>query len=547
MIGWDLLLGEDLTGRVLCVDVGLPEASDAFRLLGAQVNSITLASLDDGEHSAIALIGQIRRALEDALSANEGLPVFDLFVLNDMRGRVLNSRGASGLVGLLKAANKNLKPGGRCYLGFRNTNAIFNHWASSSFRDRKKLLSPKQVLEKLTVAGFPPALIQSHPFLLEVDRIVEVLPARGYRSVKNATSWRERIKERCYGGFGANRFAPGYGLVANMAPKSLSFVDALAHRLASLPDVPRNQEMLRCQILADGKAFFSFGAGTSRYGQLIVVVTRNRQSVIRRKAEAAILDRLRATLPQLVDRLPRVIDSGSIGQYQYYVYPEFPGMTIEGVVPGVDIAERNAMHFIADLHRMTAESIVASELDFQRIIGPICGQAISRYPSMQTEVRSLAVALKARWIGQKQLVVWMHGDFKLENVVIDPSSLAVAGVIDWELSTQHGLPMLDALYLLAYARRSTKGTSYENVYREMILPWQFTAHEQDLLNTYLAAIPYFARDQKMWAGLYLLHELGVRRMYDLSAPGVGEAVRSMLRDTINALSLVDGSRTGSCA
>ncbi len=43
----------------------------------------------------------------------------------------------------------------------------------------------------------------------------------------------------------------------------------------------------------------------------------------------------------------------------------------------------------------------------------------------------------------------LHGDFKLDNCILDPASLALAAVIDWDMSTR-GDPLFDVATLLSY-------------------------------------------------------------------------------------------------
>ena len=52
------------------------------------------------------------------------------------------------------------------------------------------------------------------------------------------------------------------------------------------------------------------------------------------------------------------------------------------------------------------------------------------------------------WRGKNLKPVLVHGDFWLGNVLFDDEG-SISGVIDWEWSRENGLPLLDALHLLA--------------------------------------------------------------------------------------------------
>lgn len=531
--GWHVVLEGNLAEkarRMLCVEFFSEGVSGFFRWLGARVSTIDLSDAT-AKASQVSKAEQLCQILEAKL-IETGEAGFDVFVLHDLRGQILNSTDTKLLRRIFHAVNRLLSPDGYCYLGLRNAKAFFDRQRDDAGLERKYLLSPAEVRVQLVSAGFDPTLTLTYPYLLEDDRVLEVLSERGYVSVKDSTLWRERVKEWCYGRYGAAHLAPGYGIVACKQKIRSSLIDAMATRLGSLPETDvTSMQMMRCQVVPGAKVFLSFGSGKGRNGRYIVVYTCNALSISRREEEAELLRRMAPRVPELALKLPRVISTGNIGVYRYFVISEFSGMTIDRVCPGAQVALRNAAGFLIDLHRLTANSCDNCGV----LIARLFRHAVDRYPVLQGEIMQLADIVLARWPEHGCITVWQHGDYKLENLIVDPKSFSVVGVIDWELSCEAGLPLLDMLHLIAYSHGIEHGLPYEDIFCQVVLSWRFSSEENALLDEYLAGIGYSVADTVIWAALYLIHDIGIRRLYTLSTPGDREILETKLRATLVAL------------
>ena len=543
--GWHVLLGDNLTGRVLCVDLLPSTPSDFFRALGGEVYSIDISAA-----GAFAATGNkledLCRALESDWVGRGSDCSIDAFVLHDLDGLILNAGYEEWLLRLLKTVNQILKPDGMCYLGFRNAHSLFGENGISSGEVR--MLNPAMLRAMLGRAGFPPLLTEMHPYLLTQRRVLEILPDRGYTSVKNSRLWREHFKEICYGRFGAKRWAPAYGVVAAKAALRPSRIAQLAAKLDPLGQRQMTEalpmKMMRCQLLWR-KVILSYGSGKGTYGSVVVVYTADTQAIARRVAEAEVLVQLAKRVPTLSDKLPRVIANGNLDGHRYFALSEIAGMTIDRQCPGTMLATRNAANFLSVLHLATAQQFGGFEANGQDPIDNLFEQATNRYPSLAIEFARLAAAVRLRATEEVRLTVWQHGDFKLENVVLDPRSLAVVGVIDWELSQQRGLPLLDLLYLFAYNRSVNCSQRVSDVYLEIILPWKFSPDETPIINDYQKTLGFSISDFTLWAALYLIHDVGVRFSYDLAVPELRRRLEQLLDATYAALQTHAGRTTSS--
>jgi hypothetical protein len=52
---------------------------------------------------------------------------------------------------------------------------------------------------------------------------------------------------------------------------------------------------------------------------------------------------------------------------------------------------------------------------------------------------------------------WVHGDFWSENVLVDPASGMVTGIVDWDSAEASGLGLHDRLHLVLYRRKRQRG------------------------------------------------------------------------------------------
>ncbi len=536
--GWFTVLGANPMGDVLCVDFAPSYPSGFFCKAGMDVHAIDFSSND--EHaSPIDDCRKLCRQLESEWLIPKGEACIGAFILHDIDGKLLEKNSELPIRQLLCLVNRLLRPGGYCYLGFRNGASLSG--LGPLFRNGNRF-RPKEVRDLVAIAGFTNNLVRVNPFILEDGRVFEILSDEGYKSVKNSVLWRERIKEWCYGKGGAQRWAPAYGLVVSKEYISPSVIEQLAEKLPAFPSVGSAPlEMKKCQLLWR-KAIISYGVKEEQYGRFVIILTDDSQAIARREVEAATLSELALRLPALRGKLPQVVSKGSLGAFRYFVLTELPGMTIDRNCPGTQTATRHAVKFLSDFHVATMERSSSSELLHAVQIDALFQHAIDRYPTFAAAFQCLRELTKTRTAGVAWQTVWQHGDYKLENVILNPRTLAVVGVIDWELSSKQGFPFLDLLYLIAYNRSIRQSMRISEVYRTAILSWNFNPEENRLLNEYQKYVGISAADPLLWATLYLVHDIGVRFTFNVSLPDEHTRLTALLSDTTVALLAHPGPR-----
>jgi len=126
-------------------------------------------------------------------------------------------------------------------------------------------------------------------------------------------------------------------------------------------------------------------------------------------------------------------------------------------------------------------------------------------PDQASRLQRIWESILERLAGVAVPLVPRHGDFKLENILGEPGSSAMR-VLDWELWTPRGLPLLDAWHLIGSRRARAAGVSLGEGLRRWILPADLDAHERALLHSLASELdPRFVAVTPL---LYWLDRLG---------------------------------------
>ncbi len=147
----------------------------------------------------------------------------------------------------------------------------------------------------------------------------------------------------------------------------------------------------------------------------------------------------------------------------FFIMEYKPGLVIGGEMPaevaarekpGIQLG-RMLVAILKDLHQVDPEAVGLGDLGRpegfreRTAAGWIKRAALAWDSEPPTVVNELAA-----WLGKdrrlpEQATSFLHNDFKLDNVVLDPKSLEPAAVLDWDLGTR-GDPLVDLGVMLGY-------------------------------------------------------------------------------------------------
>ena len=174
----------------------------------------------------------------------------------------------------------------------------------------------------------------------------------------------------------------------------------------------------------------------------------------RREADALATLAKEASLGDLAELIPARIAEGEVAGRAFTAERAVPG--VEGRVllgyPSLkDSVVNAAAALITVFHLRTA---TATQVDAKILEAWVDRrlEGLATATRNQAAVGRLKTLLHRGWEGRTATVSWVHGDFWPANVIFDPDSLEVTGVIDWEWAAPGELPAHDLVYLLIQMR-----------------------------------------------------------------------------------------------
>jgi hypothetical protein len=200
---------------------------------------------------------------------------------------------------------------------------------------------------------------------------------------------------------------------------------------------------------------------------------------------------------------------------------------VEAVLPGINAQEllvtipevellRRAAHSIRGLHDATSVPVVVDADAFARWVG----EPLRRVRHVLTAahgaghwkraLEALEGALREALLGRVLLAGWVHGDFWLGNVLMQPQGDRVTGVIDWDRARPAEVVAHDVVHLLLVHRMFAAPAQrfFGETVHSFLTGQEWSADERRVLSE--AELPFSPRDTAGQNALVLL--CWIRRM-----------------------------------
>jgi aminoglycoside phosphotransferase (APT) family kinase protein len=521
--GWEYLLPDGRGRRWLCVDVLQGATTSYVAPLCGSLDTVCLdPSQSASARESLRLLGQSNVRVHDGVfpgKATDGQP-FDGFLLHDLSGRldeVTRER-------CLEAGREALGPRGFLFTTARNSHSY------SRLRERAGAGSttPAALLRQ---PGFEQATL--HPFVCAADgRLLDVIAASGHVSAKNARRLTERLRRFFLGRTLAPYMSPGFGIVTRPDCPPRRLLDLVIDEAVDRRLLAAGATFRRWHVLRGGKVIVSLGTPGRGFGQVIAVFARGPQAVERREREFGMLERLSGLPGDISRHIPRVLYRTDVAGTPAFLMEELQGITLDAPVRQLAAATEVAATFIQRLHHATRRKRAFDSDDFERLVEPWIAAAETRYPPLAQVLGYLRPALRAALAAHHLPVVWMHGDFKVENVIVDPSSSRLVGVIDWEHTQPEGLPFIDLWYLFLYNHEIESNSHFFPAVKILTAPGRLPPKFRRASEEYGAALGIPESAWRALAGAFIAHHIGSRMNYQASDPSrmtqIREAIESWL-------------------
>jgi aminoglycoside phosphotransferase (APT) family kinase protein len=251
------------------------------------------------------------------------------------------------------------------------------------------------------------------------------------------------------------------------------------------------------------------------------------QATAGRRREACVLQQLLARKVSVARYIPRFLGESPVESATCFVMHAFPGVSVDGPVRCLDRLTARAMDFITAFHCETMSDAIATPSVYAELFGRLFDRARARNAPLADALLGLEQRLRARVSGARLPIVWLHGDFKIENLMFDERSRDLLGVVDWEHSEERGLPMLDPLYLIIY-NRTLRGSIDVVSALDSLVRGGATPAEDNLLKRYCGAINIDSSMQAVLHAMFFVHHIGVRYRYALHCRDTQQRVRGMI-------------------
>ena len=533
--GWNCLLPADPGRRVLCLDAGdgrstLAVAEHCPRVVAVPLNPGHAADIADLAHRAAMSGVAVRSDLRSALQ----LGPFD------------------GVVAMLVGS-----------------------WRSGlgSAAIRRQLVDAIEATDPdfVLIAAINSWMRRSHPVGFRAHGASELLQLAGGDSRDHSDSWAlrlnedhpheivrsgdpsgeglvDRLKRGLLAGAAGQVLAPGHIVVTRRQPTPLLCERVMADVASASGD---STDLVRQLTLIDKTVLVSAPAGgAGGAGGVVVVVPATLLATARRERE---FDLLRcawsdARLPEgLRNMFPRPVAAGTTRGHRWFAVERIAGSFVDTPVPELDELTTAAADLLTELHVATRREVRCDAGHFARLVTSLLESAGNRHPACRAELARLGAQLEPLLAGRSLPLVWMHGDYKIENVAMDRGARRPMGVIDWELGVRDGFPLLDLEYLLIYNRMLRTGVSFARACQEFDSGRAGTGLELELQERYVEAVGIDPELRPVLRALLILHAAGERLHFDLEDPRERAQLVQLLRIARNRLDACTERRHGGAA
>jgi len=168
--------------------------------------------------------------------------------------------------------------------------------------------------------------------------------------------------------------------------------------------------------------------------------------------------------------LPLRMTDGYVGDQPFVLERAMPGIAADTVACRGPVAASvtvGAASAIGVLHTRTAHPAVVDAALLRRWVD-VRVDIVARATRRRDALETLRRRLQAAWAGREVEIGWVHGDFWLGNVMVDPATGAAAGIIDWEWAARDELAAQDLVYACVHSRMLAGRGELGDVVSEML-------------------------------------------------------------------------------
>jgi hypothetical protein len=509
---WKFLM--DLTGlnRVLVVDTTIgtvseslaPHCDKVYCLHPDQLVLECIAQRLKGKN--IGNVELVRSSGTIYLPFQSGF--FDLMVFHNIEGLVPSILDHSGdvkhrFVGLMDEARRVNGIYGSLFVSLHNRLDINS--IRKKFSGRQKsghetaCFTPRFVNKYFKGSGFSNIKkLYAYPSLENISEIVDpAMPA----GEKDVFSLKEQIKDKVVK---SEVLAPAFITVATQRPYT-TFIERLVE------DEMLGAEALKIErYIVDVIIVARIEKHQKCETGVVIRIPLNEQYYRLCMNNMDILTGLRQLGNQVCFKTPEPLKSGVYEGQEYFIEGMLNGIAIDTPSDAFHQCFPLAVNILTDFHITTRRPCKFGESEFHRLLaGPLDDliEILHFQGFDMVKVDALEKYLNRELKGKEIPLVWQHGDFKFENLLINTQVPSVEGIIDWDLSDKEGWPLIDLLHLLASRRKILENKELIDVISNVVFPLKFNPMEEGMLYSYIRAVNVEQGLLPVMAVIYWLHHV----------------------------------------
>lgn len=304
-------------------------------------------------------------------------------------------------------------------------------------------------------------------------------------------------------------FAPAYILTASMVHYK-SFIDKLTEEICGT-EKPYNG--WKRFFIGGGHTIISLPScqlgGDAGAADVVIKLPLGRTF---RSCEQriSVLEQLRDRTKNSLITTPMSVKSGQFRGQDYSVEGALSGAGIDAPLPVYDDMMFKAADMITAFHLETAEAPEDEEQPYESLVRPLIDKFRRKPVDKGVDIEGLELYLKQKMSGKWFPLVWQHGDYKLENVLVDTGRKKISGIIDWDHTHKKGFPVLDLLHLIATREKVFESKGLDEIIYDRVLSLSFRPVLKNMISRYLESLKIDQDLLSFFAVLYWLHHIVVR-------------------------------------
>ena len=522
--GWQYLLDGNLRAHILCLTRG--RSLVAFVLSGIY-EKVTHVDIDNiVPEELVTIRDELGYNNLEFVSLNKDIglrdysdAVYDGIVLHSPNSLYVPNIVATGEL------SRVLKPGGFIYIALANKFGycknhqyricLFTEIVKVLFRIGFPFLKRRieSVVRRMELTG-----LTDHPLIMNGNRLEEVVPPTGYHSYKNKCTTSEKLRAFLLNRWSSKFIAPACAYVGYKDVEGQSLIDNLCDEIVTRyyndDTGSRKFQLIKYMTLSAGKIVLLCG-WDSKIAEVAVFVSQSELANRRREKEYILLEQLHEIEDKLPFAIPKYLGKFRWKGHSCFVQQAMPGITMDVAWRHMDRVTEEAVKKLIIFNKITMCAANEGEFDPLKRLDEYQRNAVDRMPALEQRLTKLCSKIRAGINGNDICSVCLHGDYKIENILVNEKSYKMLGVIDWELSEEYGFPWLDMIYLILYNRTITERSDLLSVFIDYLAHEKCEEIEKALIESYYDSLPISNKMEPLLTGLFFIHHLSCRQEYDL--------------------------------